>query len=307
METVPTSNDLSWLSKIRLALALAIGVALVGLLPWERIQPTDNGVFAFLSGSISLSDLILCGTLSLAAGFVASSICTPLGMQMGVLAVPAGMTFWSFKSDAISTLFQAAPAASSRMAVYNSLRYEGFIWLALAMLGVIGAYAADKLFRRNSLDLPDKFDAMVKLQPIARIVVTVIGTVIVATYLLNFLATDISYHDQKAGFVVGQPANLQIAFGVIIAFMACGFCGKLFLGANYIWSAIATALVTAFSITTYAKAATFEYMAGSWSAAFFSKSVLGILPVQMVAFGFIGAVWGYWLAVRYHIWRVEQS
>jgi len=307
MEEILISNDLSWLSKIRLALALAIGVMLVGLLPWERIQPTYNGVFAFFTGSISLSDLMLCGLLALAAGFVASAVCTPLGMQMGILAVPAGMTFWSLKSSAISTLFQAVPAASSRLAVYYALRYEGFIWLTFALLGVIGAYAADKLFRRNTLDLPDRFEAMVRLQPIARITVTVIGTVIAATYLLNILASDISYHDQKAGFVVGQPANLQIAFGVIIAFMACGFCGKLFLGAGYIWPAIGTALVSTFSIITYAKLSTLEYMAGSWSAVFFTKTVLAILPVQMVAFGFIGSVWGYWLAVRYRYWREFEA
>ncbi len=299
--------ELSWISKIRIGIALAIGVMLVGLLPWSRIQPIDNGVFGFFTGSINLSDLILCGTLALAAGFVASAVCTPLGMQIGVLAVPAGMTFWSFKSEAISTLFQAVPAASSRLAVYHSLRYEGFIWLALAVLGVIGAYAADKLFRRNSLDLPDNFEAIIRLQPIARITVTVIGTVVAATYLLNILATDISYHDQKMGFVTGQPTNLQIAFGVIVAFMACGFCAKLFLGANYIWPAIGTALVSAFSIMTYAKAATLEYMAGSWSAVFFTKTILGILPVQMVAFGFIGSVWGYWLAVRYRYWKQFEA
>lgn len=300
--------ELSWISKIRIGIALAIGVMLVGLLPWERIEPTENGVFALLSGSIDLSDLIICGVLSLAAGFIASAICTPMGMQIGVLAVPAGMTFWSLKSQAISTLFQAAPAASARMAVYTSLRYEGFIWVAFAILGVVGAYAADKLFRKNSLDLPDKFDAPVRLQPIAQIVVTVVGTVIAATYLLNILATDISYIDRNAkGFVVGQPANLQIAFGVLIAFMACGFCAKLFLGANYIWPAAATALVTAFSITTYAKLSTFEYLASSWPAVFFAKSVLGILPVQMVAFGFIGAIWGYWLAVRYRYWKQFEA
>jgi len=299
--------ELSWISKIRVGIALAVGVALVGLLPWSRIEPTDNGVFAFISGSISLSDLILCGALSLAAGFVASAVSTPLGMQIGVIAVPAGMTFWSFKSAAVSTLFQAVPAASSRLAVYHSLRYEGFIWLAMAILGAVGAYVADKLFRKNPLELPDKFEPVVKLQPIAGIIVSVIGTVILASYLLNFLATDISYHDKKVGFVVGQPANLQIAFGVVIAFMACGFCGKLFLGANYIWPAIATAFVTVFSITTYAKADAFEYMAGNWAAAFFSKSILGILPVQMVAFGFIGAVWGYWLAVRYRYWKQFEA
>jgi hypothetical protein len=36
---------------------------------------------------------------------------------------------------------------------------------------------------------------------------------------------------------------------------------------------------------------------------FFSSTVISILPVQMVAFGVLGSITGYWLAVRYYYWR----
>jgi hypothetical protein len=41
--------------------------------------------------------------------------------------------------------------------------------------------------------------------------------------------------------------------------------------------------------------------------AFFYSPVISILPVQMVAFGALGSIAGYWLAVRYDYWRKYLS
>lgn len=307
-EQIPiTSNELSWLSKIRLIIALAIGVFLVGILPWKNIQPAEHGVFALLSGTINPQDLMICGLYALAAGFLASIISTPLGFQIGVLAAPAGMAAWSFRSASLSTLFQAAPDVNSRMAVYSKLHLEAFIWLVLFLLGFVGAYAADKLLRRKTLNLPDKFEGSLKLQAPVAIVVALVGSVIVGVYLLNILAADVNFPDPKLGTVTGQPSNLQIAFAVIITFMVLGFCSKLFLGVNYVWPAIATAIVSYYSIILYAKQPTLDYMSISWAAVFYSKTAISILPIQMVAFGCIGSVWGYWLAAQYHFWREFES
>jgi hypothetical protein len=45
-----------------------------------------------------------------------------------------------------------------------------------------------------------------------------------------------------------------------------------------------------------------EYMASTWPAAFFSKGIYGLLPIQIIPFGIIGAVLGYWLAIRWKFW-----
>jgi len=299
--------ELSWLTKIRIAVAFAIGVVLLGFLPWSRLTPDAGGVFAMLSGTIDIQDVLICGVISLGAGFLASAVCTPYGMRIGVLAAPAGMAVWSFRSADLSTIFQAGPAANDRLAVYSALKFEGFIWLAIAACGFIGAFAADRLLRRKSLDLHDKFEVGFKLPPFAAILTAVVATVVVGNFLLKFLAAGISYPDKTFGTVTGQPANLQIAFAVIIAFMACGFATKLFLGTNFVWPAIASAILTSYSIIIYAKKPVMEHLAASWPAVFFAKTVIAILPVQMVAFGCIGAVWGYWLAVSYRYWRKLES
>lgn len=299
--------ELSWLMRIRIILAFAIGVVLVGIVPWQRIEPVANGVFAFFNGQISLSDIITCGVLSFVAGFLASLICTPYGSQIGILVAPAGMVVWSYRSADISSVFQASPDVSSRLAIYSALKYESFIWLALAACGFLGALIADKILRRKTIDLPDKFDVPVKLHPLVAIGLAIFGTVLIASILINILAANISYPDKQLGGVIGQPANLQIAFAVIIAFMACSYVTKLFLGTNYVWPALATAPLTLYSIMIYVRKPIIEHLAGAWPAAFFTKTSLSVLPVQMVAFGCIGAVWGYWLAVRFKIWRQLES
>jgi predicted small integral membrane protein len=302
-----SAMELSWTMRIRIVLAVAIGVVLLGILPWNQIKPGPEGIFALLSGNISRADLITCAILAFGAGFLASTVCTPFGMQIGVIAAPAGMAVWSFRSADLSTLFQASPAVNDRLAVYARLRFEAFIWLALAACCFLGAYVADKLIGKKNADLPDKFDATFKLPNFAIIPAAVIGTVIVANILINILAGDVRYSDPKMGQVTGQPANFQIAFAVIVAFMACGYVAKLFIGSSFIWPAAASALLSSYSIITYSNQSAITYLAKTWPAVFFIKPVTAVLPVQMVAFACLGAVWGYWLAVRYNLWKTYES
>ncbi|MFA5293502.1 MAG: hypothetical protein WC496_10765 [Phycisphaerae bacterium] len=293
--------------RIRIIAAFAIGVVLLGLLPASRISPPAAGVFAILNGAVSAQDLLIFAFLSLAAGFIASALCTPYGAQIGILAAPAGMAYWGLKSAAMSTLFQAAPAVQDRLTAYSALRFEAFVWLVMAGCCLAGALAADKLLRRKPVELPDKYDAHFKMPPALAILIAVVGTVIVGNLLINIFAGDISYPDSKLGRVAGQPANLQIAFGVTIAFMSCGFLAKLFMGASFLWSGAASAVLSFVSTVIYSQKSAMEYLVNTFPAVFFIKPVASVLPIQMVAFGCIGAVWGYWLAVRYRIWRLYES
>ncbi|UCF17343.1 MAG: hypothetical protein JSW59_07740, partial [Phycisphaerales bacterium] len=110
--------------------------------------------------------------------------------------------------------------------------------------------------------------------------------------------------DNILGSVVAQPANGQIAFAVLVSFGVAAFVVKKFLNASYIWPAIATALVTAFSMHTYVREA--SYLARNWPAVFFENSVSSVLPIQMVAFGTLGSIAGYWMSVRYDYWRKHE-
>jgi len=117
------------------------------------------------------------------------------------------------------------------------------------------------------------------------------------------LAQDVKMSDRQFGSVVGQPAIGQIAFGVFVSFGLAAFVVKKFANVGYIWPTIASALITAFTITTYVKQDTLQYLVQRWPTAFYSNTVISILPVQMVAFGTLGSIAGYWLAMRYNYWR----
>jgi hypothetical protein len=54
---------------------------------------------------------------------------------------------------------------------------------------------------------------------------------------------------------------------------------------------------------TYVKQSTLQRLAQEWPVVFFPNAVISILPVQIVAFGTLGSITGYWLAVRYNYWR----
>jgi hypothetical protein len=299
--------ELTWLMRIRIAAALAIGIVLLGIVPADLVRPPADGVFALLSGTISASDLLICAVLSLLAGFIASALCTPFGLRVGILAAPAGMAVWALKSDALSTVFQQTPAVQDRLNVYSGLRFEAFIWLAIAGCCFVGALVADQIFRRKPANPIDKFDSNFKLPNFSAIPIAVIATVLIGNILINVLAGDVSYPDAELGRVTGQPANIQLAFAVTVAFMACGFLAKLFLGTSYIWPASASALLSCCSIIAYSKKPILEHLNASWPAVFFARPVIAVLPVYMVAFGCLGAVWGYWLAVSYHLWRKYES
>jgi hypothetical protein len=47
-------------------------------------------------------------------------------------------------------------------------------------------------------------------------------------------------------------------------------------------------------------------MVEQWPAIFFSNTIIAVLPVQMIAFGALGSVAGYWMAFRYDYWRKHE-
>ena len=69
---------------------------------------------------------------------------------------------------------------------------------------------------------------------------------------------------------------------------------------------VAGAAITAFSVMIYVRQDSFEYLVEQWPAIFFSNTVIAVLPVQMIAFGALGSVAGYWMAFRYDYWRKHE-
>jgi hypothetical protein len=111
----------------------------------------------------------------------------------------------------------------------------------------------------------------------------------------------------SGGFVTGEPLTPQIAVGLMIAFGIAAAVVKLVF--NFGWHVLlaVTAILNVGVMMLGGNPVLVGQMAQRWPAATFASSPFAILPVQIVAFGTLGSVLGYWLTVRYNIWRKEVA
>ncbi|MHC4556403.1 MAG: hypothetical protein ACYTFW_12745 [Planctomycetota bacterium] len=294
--------ELSWLMKLRIAAAAATGVVLIGILVWPIATPSEL-VGVVRADTISVGSRATLVILALLAGFIAYFVSWPYGREIGILAVPSGLSIWALRSGSMATLMQLKPTIAQRQAFLSTLKWEPIFWLVIVTAGFLGVLLGQKI--RPSLNLKETQEkANSKSGKYLNAIIALVGSGLIAQFCIRIFAQDIRMFDNKLGSVVAQPAVGQIVFAVLVSFGLAAFVVKKFLDASYIWPAIAGALVTAFAISTYV--GQLPYLVQRWPAAFFSNAIVSILPVQMVAFGTLGSIAGYWMAIRYRYWRKHE-
>jgi len=167
-------------------------------------------------------------------------------------------------------------------------------------------FAADEILQKPEPEKPEqKPNSWLNIYLNAA--VALIGSALIAQVCMIVFAQGIKLFDSKLDTVVAQPAVGQIVFAVPLAFGIAAFVVKKFLDAAYIWPIIATAFITAFTINIYGSKEILQHLVQNHPANFFSSPIMAILPIQIVAFGTIGSIVGYWLAVRFNYWRYQES
>jgi hypothetical protein len=295
---------LSWLLKVRILAAALLGMVVLGLWAWPIVAPADPfGVVAMpdLTGALILL------VLALATGFVGYFITWPHGAHMGVIAAPAGMAVWAVRSGPMATAFSGAADAAHRADFLQSLLPEPFFWLLIVAVGFAGVFLG-----RSVLALPvpahaDRGKSKLGSNIAVNIAIAVVASAVIAFFVVTLLAQNVKFEDARLGYVIAQPSTGQIGFAVFIAFALASFVVKKVLDAPYFCSAAATALVSAFALTYYGKSRILEHMAAAWPANFFAAPNASILPIQMVSFGSLGTVAGFWLVRSFDIWRSSQD
>jgi len=295
--------ELSWLMKLRIAAAVAAGVVLIGILAWPLAAPPEpSGVVSLLARTISFGDAITLVTLAFLAGLIAYFLSWPYGREIGILAVPSGLAVWAVRSSSMAGLMQHT-AAEQRQQLFATLKWEPVFWLAIVAAGFVGVLLAQKISRRKVEPVGSDGKSNSKANMYLNVAVALVGSVLIAQFCITIFARDVRIFDDRLGSVMAQPAVGQVVFAVLVSFGLAAFVVKAFLNVSYIWPTIASALVTAFAITIYLKQNVLQHLVERHPAAFFSNAVISILPVQMVAFGTLGSIAGYWMAVRYNYWR----
>jgi len=200
---------------------------------------------------------------------------------------------------------QFNPAFSQRQMLFAALRLEPIFWFAVVIVGFAGVTLGHRIHpgrKYQEIKEKNKLSRNKYLNPIIALVVVVLLT----QFCIKILAQDVIFSDNRLGSVMAQPAVGQIIFAVFVSFGISAFIVKRYLDVGYIWPIIGSSLVTAFSIMTYAKPNQLNTLVELWPAVFFPNAVISILPIQMVVFGTLGSIWGYWMAVRYQYWRVHE-
>lgn len=285
--------ELSWLMKLRISAVIITGAVLIGIFAWPLASPHDPlGAVRF--GGLGKSGAVILLLLAFWVGFIAYFISWPYGREIGVLAVPSGLAIWAIRSGSMANLMQFNPTLPQRQTLFATLRGEPFFWLLIIVAGFAGVFFGQKIwlrFRKKETSI--KFNP--KPKECINAVIAVFGTAVIAYLCTKILAQDFRTSDNA---IVAQPAIGQIIFAVLVSFgIAAYIITKLFM-TSLIWLIISSALVTVFAINTYANGVRLQTFVQNWPATFFPSSVISILPIQMVVFGALGSIAGYWLAVR---------
>ena len=292
-------TGVSFLTRVRAGLVMGIGVILLGVIAWPMLKPALPlaGVTLY-EGDISILDAVVCIGLAFLSGLVSYFVATPYGRQLAPLAAPSGMAYIAFRSGDMLSLINVNNTLQERIDLYAALKWEGFFFIAIIAAGYLGVLTALKLTGKKPVLTDMTKTHKYTFNKALSGTVAVIATVIIAQFVIGILAQDVRQQDQTLGSVVGNVHVGQIAFAVMVAFGVAAFATQYFLGTSYVLVTLTSVLVTFYSLKVYAKPDLLEYMTLNWPTAFFPRAICAVLPIQMITFAAIGAMAGYFSAIK---------
>lgn len=297
--------NVGWLMRARAIGALAIGAALLGGFGWLIVKPElPETAVSLLACRVSVSAMLLLALLAFGSGFAAYFVAWPAGRIFAPYAAPAGMAVWAMAGGLMQQLIMDHHEPIKRAALYGALRWEGFFWLVLWAAGYVGMLAAATLsgHRVVVLAAPSGDTPTPWSKQFGAAVAALAAGGLIAWLAIGFLVQDIRQPDPQLGTVLGQPGPRQIAFGVFAAFCLAAYAVKFVLKMSFVPVVLAAPFVSFVAMTRLTAGDTLSYMAQTWSAAYFTHAVNAISPLQMVSFAALGAITGYWMAVKFNHW-----
>jgi hypothetical protein len=297
--------ELSWLMKLRIVAAAVIGVILVGIISWPS-QNTPDPFGSLLFEEIGKSGAVTLLIMAFLAGLISYFAAWPYGREIGVLAVPFGLCIWAWRAGSTGGLIQLNSAAAQRSTILAALKWESTFWLLVVICGFAGVLVGHRIALRLK---KQKNSEKVECKPIKFVymIISVLLSGVIVSICLRLFACGTENIDGRLGNIVSQPALKQVIFAVLLSFGIAAFVVKIFFNANYIWSVISCVFVSAYAISSYIKPDAIEYFVQHYPSVFFPNAIVSILPVQMVTFGVLGSITGYWMAARYIYWHKHEK
>ena len=292
---------ISFMDRIRFAISLTVGIVVLGFLGYSLLKnPMPLTGITFYQGGITIVEIAICIALAFAASIIAYFAAYPSGATMAPLAAPAGLAYIVFRSGNMLSLININSSADQRQLLYSALKFEGFYFLLIILAGLLGVVVAMRITgKKLQLTTPRNLHKF-KFNKALAILISVVAAAVISQFVIGILAQNVRYRDlELGGTVIGQVDTGQIAFAVITAFALAAFAIEYLLGVNYLAATFAASLLTFYSLKFYANPAVLEHMAKNWPAAFYNRAICSILPIQMITFGAIGSIAGYFGAVKF--------
>lgn len=289
--------NVEWHLRIRILLSLGLGALFVGAFGWPLVKPADPlGPVTVLTGEISAVNCIALILFGFLAGMVATVATYPLGSALGPFAAPAGAAVLAIAGGRMRNLLLYNQEVEARSILYASLRWELLLWLAVCAAGLAGTFLISR-FLKTKLIIPGRLQ-----KPSSAVFVNgLIGAIAagaVVYFTIGLFAQDLRQLDPQLGTVVGLPGNGQIAFGVFVSVGLSAFLVKYFAKQDYYWTILGAAALYFFMYTRLSGSETLGYLAKTWPVDYLPHAMFGITPLQFVSWGVLGALTGYWIAVR---------
>ncbi|MBW8000813.1 MAG: hypothetical protein FVQ80_02165 [Planctomycetes bacterium] len=296
--------QLTVVMKFRIAAALAAGIVVIGFGAWPLVASHEPMVTVFIDIITPMTAIILVA-LAVFVGFIGYFLAWPYGKEIAGLAVPAGLAVWAIRSANMTKLMLANQTIQQRQQIFATFTWEPIFWLIVVFAGFGGVKIAQKISPQKELDEDFETKSGTNLKKYINSAIAVVGSVLIGQILIGILAQDFRLPDTVLGSVVAQPATAQIVFAVLLAFGVAAFLVKLLLNAAYIWPIVAAAITTALVSFACKRQDLLQRLMDRHPLVFFSDVIAAILPIQMIAFAAMGAIAGYWLAIRYQYWRIH--
>jgi hypothetical protein len=334
--------ELSWFTKTKITLAALVGVLIIGFMGYPLAAAPD---YQYIITLPTLPNSLILMGLAIICGFIAYFVSWPYGREVGLVAVPAGLSIWAIRSGSLFDYTQFNPALAQRIDIYSTLRWQSVFWLIIVLFGFLGVLIAQRIKRPKEIfpqvvtkyyfshtfsqflfalnipviskilglfgyekiaNVPTENKSSFK-NYIANIALAFVASVLIAFVGLRIFAQSMTAFSSKSEAVFAQASSGQILFGTMVSFGLAAFLVKQFLNASFIWPVLASILVIPLLNVMSLKRGVLEYFAGNWPAAFFPHPAAYILPIQMIAFGTLGSIIGFWLVVRFRVWRELES
>ncbi len=305
--------ELSLFTKLKISATLAVGVILIGVAAWPLVSTqTEYEPIALMNPTVSFADVFLITLLAVVAGFLSGLISKPYNVQIGALAGPAGLAALALRSGNMTELLRSHATVKLQVIVYNQLQWAGIFWLLVIFGGILGAIISNIFWpgKADETKLTEKQVLLPKTDKKSttylNIAVSMVASLIIAHLVIRLFARDVIMSENGSKVYV-QPEQLQISFAVFLAFVVAGFLTKLYLKTSYFWPILATAVLSFIEMHFGGQVEVLETQMQYWPIGYYLRPNYAVLPVQFVAFGSLGAVAGYWWAIRYAWWRQNDA